>query len=137
MELLSDLVTWGEKYLHHFPETVMNSSCGPRAAGAATHRETEGTHTLNTPAGHYLCARCLHPLYHSRDKWVGPCRWASFRSPALPGAASLRLIPVGGYNKYSCQVFEVHCGKCDLFIGHQFEDGKEKGDSHPAARWRH
>jgi peptide methionine sulfoxide reductase MsrB len=44
---------------------------------------------------------------------------------------------VGGYNKYSCQVFEVHCGKCDLFIGHQFEDGKEKGDSHPAARWRH
>lgn len=39
MELLSDLVTWGELFLDHWQ------------------------------AGSYLCSRCSHPLYHSDDKW--------------------------------------------------------------------
>jgi ribosomal protein L37E len=30
-------------------------------------------------AGTYDCARCGRPLYHSRDKWMGPCPWPSWR----------------------------------------------------------
>jgi len=41
------------------------------------------------------------------------------------------------YNNYSVTVKEVYCGNCDLFIGHQFEDAKDKGDKHPNAHWRH
>lgn len=71
---------------------------------------------------------------------------------------------VAGYNGYQCAVFEVYvptqqlavscqssashlrrgllaccryCKGCDLFLGHQFADAKEKGDRHPQAHWRH
>ena len=49
MELLSDIVTWGEVFLHHWE------------------------------AGKYHCARCSTVLYSSEDKWKGPCVWPSFR----------------------------------------------------------
>ena len=32
---------------------------------------------------------------------------------------------------------EVYCGGCELFLGHRFEDAREKGDVHPRAQWRH
>ena len=105
MELLSDIVTWGELYLNNFD------------------------------SGSYVCAKCAHPLYSSSDKWKGPCRWPSFRSPLSEN--SLNAITVEGYNNYACIVKEVHCNNCNLFLGHQFEDGVVKGDSHPSARWRH
>ena len=38
---------------------------------------------------------------------------------------------------YTCEVLEVYCGQCELFVGHQFADAKEKGDTHPDALWRH
>ena len=50
-ELVSDILTWGERYLHHW----------------------------NT--GVYCCSRCNHPLYSSDDKYKGPCVWPSFRRP--------------------------------------------------------
>ena len=49
MELLSDIVTWGEEFLHHWEK------------------------------GKYHCARCSMILYSSEDKWKGPCVWPSFR----------------------------------------------------------
>ena len=52
MELLSDIVTWGELYLHHFEQ------------------------------GAYACSRCENILYFSDDKFRGPCRWPSFRKSA-------------------------------------------------------
>lgn len=105
MELVSDIITWGELYLHHWD------------------------------VGIYKCSRCFQPLYHSRDKWKGPCVWPSFRKPIEEGAISTTIVYP--YNNYTVTVSEVYCGKCDLFIGHQFEDGRLKGDSHPEARWRH
>jgi peptide-methionine (R)-S-oxide reductase len=105
MELLSDIVTWGEAYLHHWEEGV------------------------------YSCSRCHNPLYSSEDKYRGPCVWPSFRRAISEQATS--TTEVYPYNGYTVTVKEVYCGRCSLFIGHQFEDAKLKGDSHPSARWRH
>jgi len=58
MELLSDLSTWGERFLHCWQP------------------------------GTYVCARCARPLYGSRDKWSGPCPWPSWRKPVSPDAIS-------------------------------------------------
>jgi peptide methionine sulfoxide reductase MsrB len=60
--------------------------------------------------------------------------------PPLPASSrqlSLLTRHVLSYNKYTCRVFEVYCGGCQLFLGHKFEDGAAKGDKHPQARWRH
>eukprot|EP00042_Codosiga_hollandica_P044031 m.426909 g.426909 ORF g.426909 m.426909 type:complete len:161 (+) comp56694_c0_seq2:182-664(+) len=85
--------------------------------------------------GQYVCARCRHALYESSAKFDGPCAWPSFRAEA--GLAALHLNHVDSYNNYTCQVFEIYCGSCRLFLGHKFEDGQVKGDTHPDARWRH
>ena len=45
MEMLSDIITWGEAYTTHWA------------------------------AGTYHCARCSTLLYSSKDKWKGPCVW--------------------------------------------------------------
>lgn len=143
MELLSDIVTWGEIYRYEFR------------------------------SGKYKCARCLQVLYSSDDKWNGPCVWPSFRSGidpnkgelemqgsmasngirvsnqndhtnvanphvnGIPPPSSLLLEDVYPYNNYTVTVQEVYCGFCRLFIGHAFEDGPAKGDNHSNARWRH
>ena len=105
MELLSDIVTWGEMYLHHWKEGV------------------------------YSCSRCNNPLYRSNDKYRGPCVWPSFRKPIHDNA--ITAVTVSPYNSYTVTVKEVYCSKCDLFVGHQFQDGRIKGDTHPDACWRH
>ena len=87
-------------------------------------------------SGTYHCARCRHALYESGSKFVGPCMWPSFRS-GLSGGLHTRTVPVGSYNEYTCEVREVYCGACRLFLGHQFDDGRACGDKHPDARWRH
>eukprot|EP01038_Epipyxis_sp_PR26KG_P011353 gene11353-15224_t len=106
MELISDIVTWGERYLHHWK------------------------------SGIYICSRCENPLYSSDDKYKGPCIWPSFRKP-IHNDDSIHAIEVYPYNKYEVCVKEIYCKNCDLFIGHQFEDAKLKGDIHPNAHWRH
>lgn len=86
--------------------------------------------------GAYHCARCDQCLYSSSDKWAGPCAWPSFRKSQ--GEDALSTVLCEEYNGYTCQVLEVYCGKCDLFVGHQFEDAREKGDTSPACTgWRH
>lgn len=105
LELVSDIVTWGERYLHHWDEGI------------------------------YSCSRCLTPLYSSSDKYHGPCVWPSFRQPV--SQLNVSTQKVSPYNKYTVTVKEVYCGNCDLFIGHQFEDARAKGDTHPNAHWRH
>lgn len=106
MELLSDIVTWGELYLHCWDK------------------------------GMYVCARCSHPLYSSVDKWKGPCVWPSFRTGANDDSLSADVVH--NYNSYVCTVKEVYCSKCDLFIGHQFEDAIDKGDDVALSTgWRH
>jgi peptide-methionine (R)-S-oxide reductase len=105
MELISDLITWGERYLHHW-------SCGS-----------------------YCCSRCLNPVYSSQDKWKGPCVWPSFRKAIHEDSVHTRVVQ--NYNAYTCTVKEVYCGKCRLFLGHQFEDAITKGDTHQDAHWRH
>ncbi len=90
----------------------------------------------NWKLGTYLCAKCSNPLYSSDAKWKGPCVWPSFRREIHAGE-SLRHIPMDSYNNYDCFVFELRCKRCDLFLGHAFEDGVKKGDVHKDARWRH
>ncbi len=117
MELVSDIITWGERYLHHWGKGI------------------------------YFCSRCRIPLYSSEDKYKGPCIWPSFRQPiaeVFPDSVQSSPKPIGistkqvyPYNKYTVVVKEVYCGGCNLFVGHQFEDGRAKGDTHPDARWRH
>lgn len=86
--------------------------------------------------GLYRCARCQHPVYSSEAKWRGPCAWPSFRGPVGAGAIVERLVI--GYNSYSCAVAEVYCGSCHLFIGHAFQDAREKGDlGQESTGWRH
>lgn len=86
--------------------------------------------------GTYCCSRCKNPLYTSKEKWNGPCVWPSFRQE-VSGNNSISVSTVYPYNNYVATVKEVYCSKCDLFIGHQFEDGIAKGDTHPSAHWRH
>mmetsp|Transcript_15849 Transcript_15849/g.34416 ORF Transcript_15849/g.34416 Transcript_15849/m.34416 type:complete len:128 (-) Transcript_15849:9-392(-) len=87
--------------------------------------------------GRYNCARCELALYASESKFVGPCMWPSFRKPH--GAMSLytRRVPTGSYNQYTCEVHELYCCGCQLFLGHKFKDGVACGDTHPEAQWRH
>ena len=82
--------------------------------------------------GLFLCSRCSNPLFASQSKWDGPCVWPSFRSVA---EANVKFREVSPYNNYTCTVKEIYCD-CDLFIGHAFEDGVAKGDTHPDAHWR-
>ena len=84
--------------------------------------------------GIYVCSRCDISMYEPSSKWVGPCVWPSFRKEV---ENSLSCVRVEDYNSYTCAVDELYCVNCDLFIGHRFEDGPLKGDSHPDARWRH
>ena len=94
-------------------------------------------------AGTYSCARCAHVLYDSKSKFVGPCLWPSYRTGVASSAAGIVAglhtiaVPTGSYNQYTCDVREVYCGGCKLFLGHQFADGRTCGDVHPDAHWRH
>lgn len=105
MEVLSDLFTWGERYLHNWQEGI------------------------------YSCSRCLSAVYSSQDKYRGPCVWPSFRKPINNNAVITREVL--SYNGYDVTVKEVYCATCRLFMGHQFEDARAKGDNHPEAHWRH
>ena len=119
MEIVSDIaVSWGERYRHHWE------------------------------SGMYCCSRCNNPLYSSQEKWNGPCVWPSFRQEVVDCTSTTDVNNTGNnqstsvstvypYNNYVATVKEVYCHECDLFIGHQFEDGVAKGDVHPSAHWRH
>lgn len=87
-------------------------------------------------AGVYVCARCNQPIYNSEAKWRGPCAWPSFRRAIRTGLLGEHRVE--GYNSYLCCVIEIFCGRCGLFIGHAFEDAREKGDTSPECTgWRH
>ena len=117
------------------------TSCYPITVGAEDDMElisllfSNEEHCRNWAPGQYRCARCSLSLYGSEDKWRGPCRWASFRTSISKGALFER--PVNNYNNYQVRVAELYCSSCFLFIGHSFEDGIEKGDVHPEAKYRH
>jgi len=55
----------------------------------------------------------------------------------VPEDECVSTTQVTGYNNYTCSVFELYCKKCNLFLGHKFEDAKEKGDTSVDAHWRH
>ena len=63
--------------------------------------------------------------------------WPSFRKP-YSETTSMKMLQVQNYNGYKCDVFELYCLDCHLFIGHQFHDSIEKGDaSAECTEWRH
>ena len=67
MELLSDLVTWGERFLHVFDR------------------------------GAFFCARCRARLLRSEDKWAGPCVWPSWRRAIPGAVHARRVDEYGAY----------------------------------------
>jgi len=90
---------------------------------------------LHFENGTYTCSRCNIQLYSSKDKYKGPCVWPSFRREVNQEALIKELV--APYYAYKVSVMELYCKGCSLFIGHCFEDAKEKGDDHPEAHWRH
>lgn len=80
-ELLSDIVTWGEKYLHHWEQ------------------------------GTYYCAGCANPLYSSEDKYKGPCIWPSFRKPIDDASSLLARVvfPYNKYTVTVKEVYCKKC----------------------------
>ena len=101
---------------------------------SAVSREQYNAHWA---PGLYACARCSQALYSSKDKFVGPCMWPSFRKAHARASLHTLPVPTGAYNRYTCEVHELYCAGCHLFLGHQFADGAECGDIHPEAGWRH
>ena len=80
MELVSDIITWGEMYLHHW--------------------ET----------GIYKCSRCKNPLYSSDAKWKGPCAWPSFRQAINALAISTTIVyPYNNYKVTVKEVYCSQC----------------------------
>ena len=119
-------------------------SCCPITSAAEQRMEqvssvvTSETYAKQFEPGSYACARCGHLLYDGGAKFVGPCLWPSFREPRKPtGSLHTLVVPRGSYNQYACEVHELYCHGCHLFLGHAFEDGASTGDTHPQARWRH
>lgn len=80
MELVSDVVSWGERYLHHWKK------------------------------GTYKCSRCLIPLYGSTDKYKGPCVWPSFRkSIEEESIAKSRVSPYNKYEVAVDEIYCGNC----------------------------
>ena len=80
MEMLSDVVTWGERFLAHWQPGV------------------------------YACARCGRSLYHAKDKWSGPCIWPSWRRPVSGDAISASpLTRYNSYTCAVAEVYCAGC----------------------------
>ena len=76
------------------------------------------------------------PLPQRRQvRWPVPVAVVS--QAASRGSLHTLCVPHGAYNQYTCEVHELYCGSCHLFLGHAFEDGVACGDTHAEARWRH
>jgi len=142
MEILSDIYgeEWGEKYLHHWLQGSYHCSrCkaelfssadkwkGPcrwpsfRRPIAATGTDADaGTSTDTSPPAPSI-----------------PAAVAAVSIPAVP-SSTVDQVEVYPYNKYTVTVKEIYCNSCDLFIGHGFHDGFDKGDTHShATGWRY
>lgn len=80
MELISDIVTWGERYLNHWKEGV------------------------------YVCSRCDNPLYNSKDKYKGPCIWPSFRkSHNINSTLEEEVYPYNSYKVAVLEIYCGNC----------------------------
>jgi peptide-methionine (R)-S-oxide reductase len=80
MELVSDIITWGERYLHHWERGV------------------------------YRCSRCSQILFRSIDKYKGPCIWPSFRQPIEADAVIFcRVYPYNRYTVAVDEVYCSQC----------------------------
>ena len=80
MELVSDIITWGEMYLHNWADGI------------------------------YKCSRCMNPLYSSNDKWRGPCIWPSFRKPIdFNSISTTTVYPYNNYTVTVKEVYCGQC----------------------------
>jgi peptide-methionine (R)-S-oxide reductase len=67
-----------------------------------------------TGKGIYHCAACDLPLFKSSAKYDSGTGWPSFSEPI--NVKNVILVPVSDY-------FEVRCARCELHLGHLFNDG--------------
>jgi peptide-methionine (R)-S-oxide reductase len=64
--------------------------------------------------GVYYCAACGLPLFRSEAKYDSGTGWPSFFEPISP--ENVIPVPVSDF-------FEVKCARCELHLGHIFDDG--------------
>jgi len=88
-------------------------------------------YTKHWDTGIYACSKCGNPLFRSDDKFHSGTRWPSFRV-AMPGAITTQPDHSQGMDR-----IELLCAKCQLHLGHVFDDGKLCGDTHRKAGLRY
>lgn len=80
------------------------------------HKGTEppgsGEYCSKTIEGIYLCRRCDHPLYMTRDQFHSHCGWPSFDEPLPNGVIEER--------DQDGRRIEVLCQECGAHLGHLF-----------------
>lgn len=84
--------------------------------------------TDHTEEGVYTCKKCSHHVFDSGAKFKAEGVDApSFRT-VVPGGVAMGVEITGGQVRT-----KFICSSCGMFLGHVFNDGKEKGDTHPEA----
>lgn len=86
---------------------------------AATERPFTGIYNDHWLEGHYLCACCEQPLFHSDKKFNAGCGWPSFFECI---ENKVKELPD---NSHGMSRVEIQCKHCDSHLGHVFEDGPD------------
>ena len=68
--------------------------------------------------GTYYCAVCGNPLFNATAKFASACGWPSFFETIKENSVQYKPD-----NSYGMERIEVLCGRCDLHLGHIFDDG--------------
>jgi peptide-methionine (R)-S-oxide reductase len=83
-----------------------------------TERAFSGEYWNSAKPGLYRCAGCAQPLFHSEHKFDSGTGWPSYWRPLEASNVATRAD-----NRYLMRRTEVVCGRCDVHLGHVFNDG--------------
>lgn len=87
--------------------------------------------TEHWESGVYICAECGNELFDSRAKFDAGTGWPNFRA-AKPSAVHHQPD-----ERLDLDRTAVICAECGHLLGNFWEDGIERGDTHPDAGERY